>query len=338
MSISPAGNEGSSDHSSWQYGIPNTHTDHRMTNNIHGDSNTNVGNVSNSYNNTIIYSHDEESLRIQAWLSPLEPHQRHRDVRNRRLDGVGEWVLRRSEFQSWYKCQDGSANPTLLCYGGQGVGKTYIRYKSILQKQRMMLTGNKISSLLVDTLQEQTRGQNIVVLSLYCDYQAQKAQSAVNMIGCLLRQAVLGGPRIPDEIKSAFDESKWGGCQSLRLADMVKLFVKTISSTGLVYLCVDAVDEVLQQHRSEFLRALRQIIQDAPNVRIFLTGRPYIRGELDKHLTKGAYIIQILADQEDITRYLSQKIDHDHDQNPDLMTEDLRGDIMKTMLEKAAEM
>ena len=61
-----------------------------MTNCIHGDSNANVGNVSNSYNNTINVGIDEESLRIKAWLSPLEPHKRHHDVRNRRLDGVGE--------------------------------------------------------------------------------------------------------------------------------------------------------------------------------------------------------------------------------------------------------
>ena len=158
------------------------------------------------------------------------------------------------------------------------------------------------------------------------------------MIGGLLRQVTIGAARTPDEIEYAFYESQREGGQSLRLADMVKLFVKSISSTGVVYLCVDAVDEVLQQHRSEFLRALRQIIQDAPNVRLFLTGRPYIRGELDKHLTKGAYIIRAMVDQGDITRYLSQKIDHDDDQDPDLMTEDLRGDIMKRMLEKASEM
>ena len=70
---------------------------------------------------------DEESLRIQAWLSPLEPYKRHQDVRNRRLDGVGEWVLRRSEFESWRKGRGGFMNRTLLCYGDQGVGKTYIR-------------------------------------------------------------------------------------------------------------------------------------------------------------------------------------------------------------------
>ena len=105
----------------------NTRTDHHMANTIYGDSNSNVGNVSNSYNNTINVRVEEESLRIQEWLSPLEPNKRHRDVRNGRLEGVGEWVLRRSEFESWCKSQDGSVDRTLLCYGGQGVGKTYIR-------------------------------------------------------------------------------------------------------------------------------------------------------------------------------------------------------------------
>jgi len=66
-----------------------------MTNRIYGDSNTNVGNVSNSYNNTINVGMDKESLLIHEWLSPLEPHKRHQDVRNHRVDGVGEWVLRR---------------------------------------------------------------------------------------------------------------------------------------------------------------------------------------------------------------------------------------------------
>ena len=98
-----------------------------MTNSLHGDSNTNVGNVSNSYNNIINVGIDEECLRIHEWLSPLEPNKRHQDVRNRRLDGIGEWVLQRSEFESWRGSRNGSANPTLLCYGGQGVGKTYIR-------------------------------------------------------------------------------------------------------------------------------------------------------------------------------------------------------------------
>ena len=199
-----------------------------------------------------------------------------------------------------------------------------------------MLTRDLISSLVIDTLLKQTRGQNVAVLSLYCDYQAQKNQSAVNMIGGLLRQVTLGAPRVPSEIKSAFEESKRGGCQGLRLPDMVKLFVMAIRSIDLVYLCVDAVDEVLPQHRPDFFRALRQIIRDAANVRLFLTGRPYIGGEVDKHFMKGACIIQIVADQRDITQYLSQRMDDDQD--PDLMTENLRNEIVETMLENTSEM
>ena len=156
------------------------------------------------------------------------------------------------------------------------------------------------------------------------------------MIGGLVRQTALRAPRILSEIKGAFDESRQEGGDGLQLPGMVKLFVKVTGSIQMVYICVDAVDEVLPQHRLEFLRALRQILQDAPNVRLFLTGRPYIRGELDKNLTKKAYAIHIVADQGDITRYISQKMADDQD--PGSMTEDLKNNIMKTMLEKTSGM
>ena len=176
----------------------------------------------------------------------------------------------------------------------------------------------------------------MAVIFLYCDYQAQKDQSAVNMIGSLVRQTALRSPLILSEIKSAFDESKREGGDSLQLPDMVKLFVMIACHTEVVYIAVDAVDEVVPQHRFEFLRALRDILQDAPNVRLFLTGRPYIRVEVDKHLTKTACAIHIVADREDITLYLSQRMDDDED--PGLMTQDLKNNIMATIVEKTSEM
>ena len=151
------------------------------------------------------------------------------------------------------------------------------------------------------------------------------------MIGSLLRQIALRAVGIQD----AFDRS---GGKGLRLLEMRELFVKTIDSYERVYICVDAVDELLPQHRSEFLRALKHIIQEAPNTRLFLTGRPHIRGELDKHLTRGAHTMQIVPDQGDIARYLSRKMDEDDDRDPDLMTENLKNDIMETMMEKTSEM
>jgi len=158
------------------------------------------------------------------------------------------------------------------------------------------------------------------------------------MIGGLLKQVALGQVGISGEIKNVFDRSRQGGGNGLRMPEMLELFVKTIGSLSRVYICIDAMDELVPQHRSEFLRALRQIIQEAPNTRLFLTGRPYIRGELDKHLTQGAYTIHIVPDQGDIARYLTRKMDDDDARDPDLMTENLKNNIMETMLEKASDM
>jgi len=158
------------------------------------------------------------------------------------------------------------------------------------------------------------------------------------MIGSLLRQIAAGATKITEPIKRAFEESGQADCQGLRLEDMLRLFAKTINSLARVYICIDAVDELLPQHRSEFLRALRQIIQDASNTRLFLTGRPHVRGEINSHLMDGAYNVNIVVDQGDIARYLTRKMDDDKARDPELMPESLRNDIMKTMLQRASEM
>jgi len=199
-----------------------------------------------------------------------------------------------------------------------------------------MLTSDKISSLVIDTLHDQAGGQNIAILPLYCDYQAQKEQSAVNMIGGLLRQVDWGAAGVQREIRSAFHESNRGGRRGLRMPEMLKLFVKVTGFIDRVYICVDAVDELLPQDRSEFLQALRQIIHYAPNTRLFLTARSCIRAELSGHLVEDPYTIKITADQGDIARYLNRMLDDDRDGH--LMTEDLRNDIIETILGKASEM
>lgn len=95
-----------------------------MSTRIHGHSNKNAANAKLlQYNNTINVGTNEESSRVEAWLSPLEPGRRDQDVSNRRLDGVGDWVLQRHEFESWRNSQDGSLNPILRCNGGQGLAR-----------------------------------------------------------------------------------------------------------------------------------------------------------------------------------------------------------------------
>jgi len=69
------------------------------------------------------------------------------------------------------------------------------------------------------------------------------------MIGGLLRQVISGGAGIPGEAQRAFNGLGRGGLKFLRLSDAPKLFVS--STIERVYICVDAVDELLPQDRSE---------------------------------------------------------------------------------------
>ena len=156
------------------------------------------------------------------------------------------------------------------------------------------------------------------------------------MVGDLLRQVDWETAGFQPEIQIAFKEPKRRGSQGPQLPDMLQMLVKAISSIDRVYICVDAVDELLPQGQLVFLGALQQILQDAPNTRLFLTARPHARVELDKYLTKGAFIIHIVVDQGDITRYLNRRMDDDH--IPNSMTDNLKNTIVKAILGEASEM
>ena len=84
-------------------------------------------NNNNSFNIINCTAPNDES-QILAWLSPLEPWVRHRDIAAQRMDSIGGWVLETSEFRRWYSGsrEDEPNRPTLFCHGNPGAGKSYI--------------------------------------------------------------------------------------------------------------------------------------------------------------------------------------------------------------------
>ena len=88
--------------------------------------NTNCFNISNVSNVAVTDNRSE----ILTWLSPLEPRLRHYDIQRRRVENVGDWLLRTEQFRRWRSGSSGqgeSQKATIFCYGNPGVGKTYIR-------------------------------------------------------------------------------------------------------------------------------------------------------------------------------------------------------------------
>ena len=101
-------------------------------NNINSfNTNTNSFNTNtNTINNVSNYIAADERPQILAWLSPLEPRIRHKDIQERRVENIGGWVLETEAFKSWYASDGGSGsdNAVLFCYGDPGAGKTFIKY------------------------------------------------------------------------------------------------------------------------------------------------------------------------------------------------------------------
>ena len=93
----------------------------------HINDNINCFNTTNNVlNNCTVV---DEKSEILAWLSPLEPQIRHHDIQTRRVNEVGDWLIQTEEYRNWFGGTHvgNSGGSALFCYGGPGVGKTYIR-------------------------------------------------------------------------------------------------------------------------------------------------------------------------------------------------------------------
>ena len=91
---------------------------------------SNCLNTSSSYNTIVLNNCTvaDDRSQLLTWLSPLDPGLRHRDIQERRVRDVGEWIIQTEEFRRWceFSEKDGDDKAVLFCYGGPGVGKTFI--------------------------------------------------------------------------------------------------------------------------------------------------------------------------------------------------------------------
>ena len=172
-------------------------------------------------------------------------------------------------------------------------------------------------------------------MGVYCDFLAQQEQSTTNILGAVLKQLASRGG-IPEYIRQAFQKARkeFGGRGLLPL-DMVDLLRREIASLPRAFVCFDALDESLPKHRRELLEAMREIVRVSPNTRVFLTGRPQIKGEI-LGLSGEAARTPPSPTNADIKSYLEKRLDGDTD--PNAMDDKLRADIMRIIPEKISEM
>jgi len=153
------------------------------------------------------------------------------------------------------------------------------------------------------------------------------------MIGALTKQVVNALEMVPTEIEEAFRtaEREVGG-RGLQVSERAKLLRAALTSTRRTFICIDALDECSDKHLPQLLTSLRTISQESPGVRIFVTGRPHMRGAVEKFLPGGMQIIRISPKSEDIKEYVEMELNNDLDSGA--MNPALKTDILERILEK----
>jgi len=188
----------------------------------------------------------------------------------------------------------------------------------------------------IDTLCQQAVGENVGVACFYFDFTAQEEQSPAAILGSVLRQVVGGLGEVPERIIKAFrDRENVIDGQRLTLPEIVE-FLQDISSSRCTSICIDALDECPAGNRVKLLDSLNQILQKSPGARIFLTGRPHIQGEVNKHLPGRATTRSIIPTRNDIIIFLRAKLRGDT--MPDAMDEGLEEEIVQKIPEIVSEM
>ena len=188
---------------------------------------------------------------------------------------------------------------------------------------------------MIDSLCDQAKKENITVAGLYCDFLSQQEQTIANIMGAILKQLV-GKGGITDNLREAFQEEKaeFGG-RGLRPADLMGMLKTAIASLPRVFVCVDALDECLPKCLPELLESLRDIVRESPTTRIFLTGRPHVEGDVQRYFSK-VVVIPISPNTDDILNYVEMRLDRDAE--PEAMSNDLRADIVRVILDKISDM
>jgi len=147
----------------------------------------------------------------------------------------------------------------------------------------LVLASSSDSSIVVDKLCNQTRGQGIIIKRLSFYFTAGKEECAESRLGLLPKHRFLEwrGPFL-----RALQDQKTvlGGCGP-QLAKVVRM-LQVITSSWRTFMSIDAIDEGTAVQRFSLLDSRDQILSKSLCARIFVTGKRHSRPEIGKRFTK----------------------------------------------------
>ncbi|KAH0536261.1 hypothetical protein FGG08_006856, partial [Glutinoglossum americanum] len=245
-----------------------------------------------------------DPVDIRDWLSPFDHRRRHNDIRSKRIDGTGGWILETPQFQSWRNQPD--AERYLWCHGGPGTGKTILTYMKSFMPNLSCTLIYFVRSLIIDEVSRSVNCDDTGVAYIYCDYADREDQTVENMIASLIKQLSLQTTPIPDPVWELYKQCNQGKSRPdlSKIMETLKLLCIEFKQ---VFIVLDALDECDEQARRSLLAQLEGL--DHSISRCLLTSRHHL---LDMEERYGKYPqIEIIAKDQDIHQFLQKKIKED---------------------------
>jgi Cdc6-like AAA superfamily ATPase len=170
---------------------------------------------------TLDSSEDQKRRAVLDWLTPIDYSSQQADYTKMRHPGTGQWLLDLVEFKEWLLA-DGQ---TLLYTGIPGAGKTIL------------------TSIVIEYMQTQLhRDQKVGIAYIYCNFQSQDAQKAVDLLASLLKQLSQGMASLPEYVTDLYNKHK-----DKRTRPSLNEILRTLQDVSTLYskvfIIVDALDE-----------------------------------------------------------------------------------------------
>ncbi|KAM0548199.1 hypothetical protein ACHAPJ_009998 [Fusarium lateritium] len=253
---------------------------------------------------------DEQQIKeIANWLSSVDFSQQQHNFVAQRREGTGEWFLKSPEFVNWLE----GSTATLFCPGRAGAGKTII------------------SSLVIQHLQDFMDPRRHGLAFLFCDYNSQEKQRALDLLLAVLKQLVVGLSTTPEALKALYEKHEKGKSRPHSLEELTKAIEVVAGCYNTVYIVIDALDECSDINRDDLISHLKLL--QGLNIKFMATSRRIGTIEEEFEAFENSAILEIVADAEDIKRFV-------HGELPRLARcvsrdEDLKSLVTSTITEAA---
>jgi hypothetical protein len=190
----------------------------------------------------------------------------------------------------------------------------------------------------IDTLRERLSESvdhsiRCCVAYIYCDYRDEVQQTATNMITAILTQMITDSYYVSDDVLQALKKHEK---QKIKpdLEEACRWLKLCLQSFERVYLCIDALDECMEEQRGYFLGSISDVLNHGSNsIRVFVTGRLPIQRLIEYSLPVVPHAVRLEANEEDIRQYISCQFEMDEKRGD--MDESFKEEIMEKIVETA---